>query len=146
MAREKLFHVGVKALIVNSANEVLVLKANPARFIQADEVYWDIPGGRIKVGDSAQDTLLRELKEEISVAGASGITFFMSAIAKVEIPISKTERVGLVLMVYRVRIPENSNITLDGESTEYAWLKPEEAAKKLSIKYPPEFTDAIKRL
>jgi hypothetical protein len=44
MASEKLFHVGVKALIVNSEGKILVMKTVAWYGAIA---HWDIPGGRI---------------------------------------------------------------------------------------------------
>lgn len=144
MAHEKLFHVGVKGLITNAEGKILVLNVNTARFRdKTDEGHWDIPGGRIQVGSDVKETLTREITEETGVSAISDIGFFTAVISNLQIPISETERVGLVLMIYKVTIPEDSQIVLNEENTEYEWVTPAEAALRLAVKYPAEFTSLL---
>ena len=58
------FHIGVKALIVKEG-KVLVLKEKDIRGT-GDEIY-DLPGGRIEDEESPEETLGREIKEELGV-------------------------------------------------------------------------------
>lgn len=52
---EAVFQVGVKALIMNEENQLLLVsETNNA------DVYWDIPGGRIDGDESFSQTLERE--------------------------------------------------------------------------------------
>lgn len=46
---EQKFHVGVKALIMNDNNEILILKTNPKEAGHFHPEHWDLPGGRIKI-------------------------------------------------------------------------------------------------
>ena len=55
---EQLFQIGIKAIIRNAENQILLLK---------NKDYWDIPGGRIDQSEDIETTLLRELNEEIGV-------------------------------------------------------------------------------
>ena len=55
---EQLFQIGIKAIIRNDENQILLLK---------NKDYWDIPGGRVDQGEDIETTLLRELNEEIGV-------------------------------------------------------------------------------
>jgi 8-oxo-dGTP pyrophosphatase MutT (NUDIX family) len=48
---------GVAAVIFNSERRVLILKRTRG-------VYWSLPGGRLDIGESAQDCCLRETLEE----------------------------------------------------------------------------------
>lgn len=146
MAREKLFHVGIKALITNSEGKVLVLKANPAKFLQEKLAHWDIPGGRISEGESADEALAREIEEETGISEIIGAENFTSVISNIEIPISDAEQVGLVLIVYKVVIPDDAVISLSDEHTEYEWADPLVAAERLLHKYPRIFTDAVRSL
>lgn len=50
---------------------------------------------------------------------------------------------GLVLMVYKVKLPKDSKIKLSEEHTDYGWVDKKEAAKRLAYKYPPEFTTLL---
>ncbi|HEX8227285.1 MAG TPA: NUDIX domain-containing protein [Candidatus Saccharimonadales bacterium] len=144
MANEKLFHVGAKALITNDRGEVLVLKADPSRFLRkTDEAHWDIPGGRVQQGGDIKQTLAREIAEETGVTDISDVTFLSAVVSNIEIPISDTQQVGLILMIYSVSIPAGSRIVLSEENTEYAWVSKPEAAVRLAFKYPPEFIDIL---
>lgn len=56
--KEQLFHVGVKAWTVNEDDKVLLLKVHKDRFKTDEKLWsWDMPGGRIQAGDSAEQTL-----------------------------------------------------------------------------------------
>lgn len=58
--------VGVKALIQNPQGQYLFLKR--AKPYPGDvEPKWDVPGGRIDVGEKLTDALSREIKEETSM-------------------------------------------------------------------------------
>ena len=48
---------GVAAVIFNSERRVLILKRTRG-------VYWSLPGGRLDIGESAQDCCMRETLEE----------------------------------------------------------------------------------
>lgn len=141
MANEKLFHVGIKALIENGRGEVLLLKA-PVWEKGNIKAHWDIPGGRIQEGQSIEATLNREIEEETGVKKIEYSEFFTAIISNHQIP-HKDIMLGLVLMVYKVRIPKNSKIKLSEEHTDYEWASKKEAVKRLSYKYPPEFTDLL---
>ena len=65
MAHEKLFYVGVKAMITNAAGQMLVMKTGEG----PNEVHWDIPGGRMEEQEAPLDTLRREVREETGITG-----------------------------------------------------------------------------
>ena len=143
MAKEKLFHVGVKALIVDAHDRVLLLQVNTETFKKDKTPHWDIPGGRIQAGQSALETLRREVAEETGVTEIVKADYLTGVISNIEIPVSDALTVGLVLVVYTVTIPEGSVIALSDEHTAYEWVPRAEAAKRLSFKYPAAFTKAL---
>ena len=135
----QLFHVGVKALVRDGAGKILVLKVNQEKLKNITEAYWDIPGGRIEEGQTVQQTLEREVLEEIGTPMAGDADFYSAVVSNIRIPTDNGE-VGLVLMVYRVTLPDNAVIKLSPEHTAYEWVDPAEAAERLRHKYPEEFT------
>lgn len=143
MADNKLFFVGVKALIVDVDGRVLLLKADTSKFRSNTAAHWDVPGGRMQVGEDALTTLRREVVEETGVAEMGEPTFFTAVISPMEIPTSETEKAGLLLMVYTAIIPADSKIVLSDEHTAYRWVDRTEAAELLSFKYPAEFTSRL---
>lgn len=138
-----MFQVGVKALITDQKDRVLVLKVEGNRY-NKNVVHWDIPGGRIEQGSDAAKTLKRELKEEIGVDKIVKSGFFTSVISKHEFVIESGHNVGLVLMIYEVSIPKDSKVTLSDEHTAYEWVSKKVATKRLTNKYPAEFTELLK--
>ncbi|MFA6586313.1 MAG: NUDIX domain-containing protein [Candidatus Paceibacterota bacterium] len=56
--------VGVKILLKNRDNKYLVLFRSMKNRPIPHREYWDMPGGRIKVGSDLIDNLKREVKEE----------------------------------------------------------------------------------
>jgi mutator protein MutT len=141
MAHEKLFHVGVKALITNEAGRVLLMKTGTG----FHEAHWDFPGGRIQEGQTAIEALKREIEEETGIAEVDNIEFFQGCISNHELTFEGMKPVGLVLMTYKVTIPEDSEIKLSDEHVEYEWVAMAEAAERLSNKYPVELTDLLRK-
>lgn len=60
--KSKKLRVRVAALIQNEKGEILLIKQK-----KKNRDYWLLPGGGIEFGESATDTLARELKEELNL-------------------------------------------------------------------------------
>lgn len=133
---EQKFHVGVKALILNSRNQILILKKpHPIE-------HWDLPGGRIKKGDDAETTLKREIEEELGISGIEIISHFDGGLSNLQVSDS-SEKLGLVLLVYRCRIGAEKKFMLNAEHTAYKWASISEAKKLLSAKFHKAFIDKL---
>lgn len=144
MATEQLFQIGIKALAQNEAGEILLL-AMPAS--DDKPAYWDLPGGRMEPGESFEQTLRRELKEETGIDYDGPIEHMATVLSNITIPVGDT-RVPLILMPYRVTLPTDVTIALDpnGPEQEYEWCAPKIAADRLLRKYPEEFCNAVREL
>jgi len=143
---EDKFHLGIKALIRNSKGEILLLKVNKEKLKGFEgDAYWDIPGGRIQKGSTVEETLKREIEEEIGISEIKNIKPFSMVLSKIRIP-QGDDSVGLILGTYTCEIPESANINLSEEHTEAKWFSSDEASKLLEVKYPIEFTEKIKEL
>ncbi len=138
---EQLFQIGIKGVVRNEVGEILLLKV-PAW--SGNPEHWDMPGGRMDPGETFLDTLRRELREEIGVEPVGEPKQLMALLTSITIPVGNT-RVPLVFVVYEVVLPEGASITLDPASPEleYSWFAPDEAAKLLRIKCPPEFCELV---
>lgn len=55
--------VGVGGLIINNSNELLLIlrKKSP------EKNFWSIPGGAIEFGETAENAVIREVKEELNI-------------------------------------------------------------------------------
>ena len=143
MANEDTFHLGVKALIINKAGKILVLRSNPKKLTNNEPDHWDLPGGRLQKGDqNLEETLRREVKEEIGITQLKIIEFFDCSIAKLRIH----HKHGLVLYTFICSV-NNVNIKLtDDEHSEFGWFSPKEAAKLLSTKFSDEFVERLSKM
>lgn len=143
MDDEKLFHVGVKALIVNEAGQVLLMEEDGSMHVPPQENYWDLPGGRVKQGEVVLETLKREVEEETGITKFSEPEFYTAVVSNHSIPLKSGITVGLVLMVYKVKIDNNSEITLSHEHAGFEWTDLKLTKERLQHKYPNEFTDVL---
>ena len=107
----------VGALIYNTAGEVLMLRTHKWSDL------WGIPGGKIKLGETADAALRRELKEETNLEVAE-VRF-----ALVQDCIDSTEfykPAHFVLLNYTCRAT-TTDVVLNDEAEEFRWLQLEEA-------------------
>ena len=54
----------VVGILLNKNGQILVAKRRNNQFMPG---YWELPGGKIKVGENKKDSLKRELSEELRV-------------------------------------------------------------------------------
>jgi 8-oxo-dGTP pyrophosphatase MutT (NUDIX family) len=143
MAGEKQFHVGVKAMITNDQGEVLLMKEDVSRHSLPTDEYWDFPGGRMQDKEAVLETLQREVEEETGITEIHDPEFVTAVISNHSIKLKNGEVVGLVLMVYTVKIDPKSDIKLSHEHLDYEWVDKSVAKQRLTHKYPAEFIDAL---
>jgi 8-oxo-dGTP diphosphatase len=143
---EAIFHLGIKGLITNGPGRILLLKINPAELHNNEHgEYWDLPGGRVEQGESIEDTLKRELAEEIGAIEVFNIKSLGMVLSNIRIPVGSGS-VGLILGIYTCDAGEDLEITLSDEHTEYQWFDKAEAAELLRVKYPADFCELIANL
>ncbi len=133
---EQLFQIGIKAIIRNDENQILLLE---------NKDYWDIPGGRMDQGEDIEAALLRELNEEIGVDRVVGKQLWNVARAVQQLPYGNM-MTSLMLIVYRVRLPADQIPHSCEPGTTLHWVSLEEAADRLKNKYPDSFCQAIAQL
>ncbi len=122
--------IGIKVLILNSKDEVLLLKRNPDAYGDG-ESYWDIPGGRAqKDVDIASiiDTgvvhpeLNRELQEEIGWTPESNQSLVY--VAQQQIVTSK--KINVNRYTFALRIHDDIQVRLSPEHTDHKWTPVDE--------------------
>lgn len=144
--KEKIYHLGVKALIRNQSGEILLLKVNQEKFKNPKPGnYWDIPGGRVLNGHTVEETLQREIEEETGITALHSFEPFDMLISNIEIPLDDEQTAGLVLSIYESVIKDYVTIKLSEEHTEYSWFLPQKAALLLAYKYPTSFMEKVRR-
>lgn len=109
----KLQQGATNAIILNDKNEILLTK----RSLKDDFMpgYWELAGGGIDYGETPQEGLRREIKEECGleieiVKPIAANTYFIKDLQRIEIT-----------FLCKAKTP--INIKLSSEHTEYKWLK-----------------------
>lgn len=111
----------VAAVIENEAGKILVAKRKQGKKLGG---FWEFPGGKIEEGETPQDSLKRELQEEMNVEIEVGAFIGENVHYYVEFAIR--------LMVYKARIIRGKIKLLDHD--EYAWL---EVGELTNVKLAP---------
>jgi 8-oxo-dGTP pyrophosphatase MutT (NUDIX family) len=124
VTEEDIFYIGVKLIILDCKGRMLLLRSHP----NADkETYWDVPGGRIRKGESVRQTLQREIYEETKLRiEDEAICFVGFDLTDVRISIGKGN-IGLVLLIFKCKYADTPQIHLSPEHSSYWWATPEEA-------------------
>jgi 8-oxo-dGTP pyrophosphatase MutT (NUDIX family) len=142
--KEDSFHLGIKAIIRDNKGQILLLQTNPKQLKgYTGKPYWDIPGGRIHIGSSVEETLKREVEEETGRTTIKNFTPFSMVLSSMRIPINSEETVGLILSSYICEVGNASDIKLSDEHISYEWFSPKKASEALAFKYPQEFVSKI---
>ncbi len=117
--KEKVIVVALKGIIINNG-KILIIKRNKSE-INGD--IWETPGGKIEFGETLEEALLREIKEEV------GLDVMVDKMLYATTFMSNPNR-QLVILTYLCR-SEGDEIKLSNEHTEYKWVAMDEARKYL---------------
>lgn len=106
-----MIEIALKALILKK-NEVLVIKRS-----RKEDVFpglWDIPGGKLRFGETPEEGLKREVKEETSIDievlfPLSVWSFFRN---------ETTQVIGITFLCF----PKSKRIKLGKEHVNYKWI------------------------
>jgi len=120
---DTVYRVSVKAVIKNSDNKVLVIKErHQGVSFKPEDHRWELPGGGINHGETIEEALKRELKEEI---GVSDIQFKMKLLGNniryIElVPTYKFEA------IYLLEVDDRFSPIIGEDVKEIAWKDPDE--------------------
>lgn len=126
-----------KAVIFNRKGQVLLLQASEEYGKMART--WDLPGGKVHIGESLKESLRRELEEETGISPAD-MQLFDSDIEKFH---DGKTRLGLI---YFTEINEDVK-DLSEEHMAFEWLDAKECqSKKFSFKNAIQWIEKASKL
>lgn len=109
------FGLVIRAIIKDSENNTLILKRAPDS--RSNPRCWELPGGKVEPGESFDQAMIREIKEEtnlnISLRRAVGI-------AQQDLP-----HIHSVHVIMTVDV-DSGDLKISDEHTEYRWASLEE--------------------
>lgn len=110
----KPFFVSIKALIRNHGKILMLIED------KGTETYWDLPGGGVEDFDTFEETLLRELGEEVK--GISNIKIIKQIPATCEIDKKFVKENYRQLLVFYLVEADVLDIQLSEEHKGYRWI------------------------
>ena len=103
----------VTAAVIEENGKVLIGRRKPGRHMGGK---WEFPGGKIEPGETPEESLARELQEELAISVRVG-KFLCNAFYE-------GDGVSLELLVYNVQRLEGEPALI--EHQELCWVRPEE--------------------
>jgi len=128
------FRLSLKTFIMNGNDTLLIKRASDD--VQKPEI-WEIPGGRIELGENPFEGLKREVKEETGLE--------IKIIHPVSVRHFQREDEQTVTMIIFLSQANNKNIKLSSEHTDSDWIPFERCKEKLN-KFFHQEVDTINKL
>ena len=119
----------------NGKIEFLLLKRSPEQFYPN---LWQMVSGKIKEGETAYQTAIREIKEETSLTPEK---FWVAP--TVNSFYAPDKDYICLLPVFAAKVKFNCEVKISKEHTEYKWVKPEDAKNLLAWNGQRKSVDVI---
>lgn len=120
------------AIIVNEAGQILLQR-------RRDKNAWGFPGGAMELGESAEETAIREVKEE------TGLTIFIEKLIGVYTKYfdkySNGDRAQTISFFYQGCISNGELISSNEESIELKFFNPDEMPDLFNQQHTDAFND-----
>jgi 8-oxo-dGTP pyrophosphatase MutT (NUDIX family) len=110
----KNFNVGIKGVVRRSDGAVLLLRKNQAN------AFWEVPGGRIDGDESVEQTLERELSEELPDCSNLLTSRILCAH---RLPKDIGDDLGLLLIYFEVTLDLPDPVIISEEHTAFRWVQ-----------------------
>lgn len=136
---EKETRVVVCALIENKEGKILLTERHDPQDQEADGK-WEFPGGGVEYGESLEQCLHREVKEEVGLETeiVELLPYYHSHIwTGTKVPFH------VLLFVFWTRAPKGNIRLQSEESRQYVWVAPEEAIKYDLLPANKEFIETF---
>jgi 8-oxo-dGTP diphosphatase len=125
---DDLFWCGVKVVLKNNDDKILLLQ----KTVKGKDI-WELPGGRIKVGETELDALHRELAEETGIVTLNKVHHVTMLISQYRLT-NEQQQVGLIFSIFGGSVCSNA-VTLSDDHKNYMWATQDEAMQLVGNAY-----------
>ncbi len=120
--------VAVKAFILNEKGEVLLLREASSYADGTNIGRYDVPGGRIDSGESLNDALVREVREE------TGLLFEQSELVDVHDTFNqKGDEVWHIVRLFYKITSVRGEVALSEDHDEHIWVPVKEVVQRTEV-------------
>ena len=122
----ELFQISQKMVVYDPEKKTfLMLKiADTESFFVQKYGVWDFPGGRVDASESLEDSLFRELGEEVGFD-----TDTIESLKQSGVFLAEYSKKRVLTLGYVAQVSSSQDIVLSSEHSEYRWVTAEEVAK-----------------
>ena len=145
--RRFLFYIGIKALITYGKH-VLILSSGKEELSSTKRkmAFWDLPGGKIEVGEQVEDALRREVSEELGVSKNDLKIGELFDVSVSNFKVSHGQHIPLILVTYICKLNNpGRNFVLSNEHSRYEWVDCKTAARRLAVKFNKSFVRKLQQ-
>ncbi len=141
LTQDQLCFVGVKALFINKKGECLVLKRDIDYKTTPYRSWYDLPGGKNQALESTQETLIRELREELGMQPSDFTVQKQLGCFKTDVSFNYLDRIValfLIIFVCKLRDENMPIVLVDPANKSCEWMDMPHMQDAFA-KYSPEF-------
>jgi mutator protein MutT len=111
--KPKIPKVAVRAIIKNSEGKILILKRANTAYCEG---FWNLPGGKVDFGQTAEEAVSREIEEETELkAETAKFLFYMDNLPN--------ETTDLHFLTLFFECTCTNDLKINNESSEYRWIE-----------------------
>ena len=137
---EALFCLGVKIILRNLENKILILKME-----KNNKAFWELPGGKVQLGENEIQALYREMDEETGIKKIDNLKSIMMMLSKYYLTANDIENVGLIFSLFTGSV-DSDTVVLSSDHIEYAWVDEQRAIDLLGDAYSMNFNEILKKI
>ena len=143
MTKQKKMLTAVLGIAVNNRKQFLLTQRNQPKD-PAAHLKWQFPGGGMEIGETPEQTLAREIQEEIGVACR---ILFPYPITKTHVWEYDDLTAHITILCYVISIDDQApSVQQDPETNAWKWFTPSEIAALENLPQTMEYIEEVEKI